>query len=299
MATTTKSKSTRTTTKKPAKATKKTNVNNTKIITKTTVTSKSKTRDPLTPLDRIRSLHVSSAFANFVFAGLIIGFASTAAVAVTLGLQARDQFASNNNVVLGPASEVLYNIKPEYVLAAALILSGLFSLLLASKLRARYESTLVNRTSGMRWVALGITAGLLITFANLLAGVTDATTLKLSGFLIFMTTMLSFMAERENVSLARPKWLAYSLSLLTGVLAWLPLFGSLIGTSVYGMERFGWHVYAVVAVLLLGFTGFALNQYAHLKSGTRKDYLSVEEKYLRIDMFTKFAVVVIVLLALK
>lgn len=306
MATTTKSKSTRTTTKKSSSAaktpkniiTKKAIADDSKVTTKTTITT-AKAKGPLTPMERIRSLHVSSAFVNFVFAGLVIGFVSTAAVAVTLGLQTRDQFTNSDSVVLGPASEVLYSLDPKYVLATALILSGIFSLLLASKLRARYEATILNRTSGMRWLALGITAGLLLEFVNLLAGVNDMAVLKLSAFMIFLTTMLSFMAERENAGALRPKWLAFNLSLVTGALAWLPLFGSLIGTSLYGMERFGWHVYAIVAVVLLGFTSLALNQYAHIKSGLQRDYSAVEEKYLRIDLFTKFAVVVIVLLALK
>ncbi len=314
MATTTQSKSTRTTTKKPAKAVKTTKkITNQKavaaprktavkkpLITQTSVsTVKATTRSPLTPLDRIRSLLVSSAMVNLIFAALVIGFVTTTEVAVRLGLQTRDQFASDSTVVLGPASEVLFNLDPKYVLAASLLASSLILILLATKLRSRYEATLANRTSGLRWLAFGISAALLLNFANLIGGIDDLATLKLSAFLIFITTMLSFIAERENIGTARPKWFAYTLSLITGAMAWLPLIGSFIGTSLYGMERFGWHVYAVAGVLLLGFIGFAITQYRQLRVGRAGDYLRAEERYLRIDLFTKFAVVLIVVIALK
>lgn len=260
---------------------------------------KATARTPLTPLERVRSLLVSSAMVNLIFAALVIGFVSITAVAVRLGLQTRDQFAGENTVVLGSSSEVLFNLDPKYVLAASLLVSSLILILLATKLRTRYEATVANRTSGLRWLAFGISAALLLDFVNLLGGVDDLATLKLSAFLIFVTTMLSFIAERENIGAARPKWFAYILSLFTGALAWLPLIGSFIGTSLYGMERFGWHVYAMAGVLLLGFIGFAVVQYRQIQAGRTGDYLRVEERYLRIDLFIKFAVVLIVLLAFK
>lgn len=315
MATTTKSTRSRTakTTKKPARATKavaakttkKTKVA-TKSAAKTTKTAVKKApaaaknnanKVELTPIERIRSIHISSALSHLIFAALIIGFATIASTAVRLGLQTRDQFASQGNVVLGPANEVLYNINPKYVLAGSLVLGALASILLASKFRSRYESTVANRTSGFRWLALGLSAALLITYINLLAGISDWATLKLSAGLIFVTALLSFVAERENVGAVRPKWVAFDLSLLTGVLAWLPLLGSIFGTSVYGMERYGWHVYALAVITMLGFTLTALNQYRHFKKGALADYEKAEERYLRIDTLTKFAVVLITLTA--
>lgn len=298
------SKSTR---KKPASASKASKAVKTakaaktkKPIIKTKNTDIKYVKAVLTPYQRVRSLHFSLALMYAVFAGLVIGFVSAASSAVTLGIQTRDNFASDTNVILGPAREVLYSVQPKYVLAASLLVGAIGSLLLASKLRNRYESTLTARISGLRWVILGLSAALTLEFINLLAGVHDVTLLKLSGALIFITTMLAWVSERDNAAAGKSKWLAYDLSLLTGVLAWLPVAGSLIGTSLYGMERFGWHVYALVAVTLVGFTAFALNQYLYTRAkGARRDYVAIEESYLRIDMLTKFAVVLIVLLALK
>lgn len=297
MATTNKS-----TRKKPAKVSKASKAS--KTSQKTSVKLKKadvkSVKAVLTPLERIKSMHISLTLMYLVFAGLVIGFVKTVASSVTLGLQTKDEFGSGVNVVLGPSSEVLYNIEPKYVLVAALVVSALGSLLLATKVRKRYEKTLTAGISGFRWVLMGVSAALLIEFVNLLAGVNDIAVLKISSGLIVITTMLAWIAERDNVGSARPKWLAFGLSLFTGAFAWLPLLGSLIGTSVYGMERFGWHVYALAGVTLLGFTGFAVNQYLQIRGrGTKKDYTKVEETYLRIGMLTKFAVVLVALLALQ
>ncbi len=287
------------TTVKTAKTTAKTVKADRALKTASVKTSAAGVRAPLTPLEKIRNLHVTKAIVYLLGAGLVLGLAKTAAVAMTLGISARDEFASRENTVLTPAYEVLYNIEPKYLLALSLVLAALASLLLATKWRNRYETTLANRISGFRWVAVGISAALLLTYINMLVGIHDEATLKMSAGLIFVTTMLSWLAERDNSLGGAPKRLAYWLSLLAGTLAWLPLIGSLIGTTLFGEERFGWHVYALAGVVLAGFIGFALNQYRHLRAGAQRDYLPVEERYIRIDLLMMFFVVLITLLAFQ
>jgi hypothetical protein len=290
---TTKSKSTQKT-KKPVSAAKTSITKSTKATSTKTVVKRA-----LNPLERLRSVHLSSALVNVLFAGLVIGFVSTNAVAIRLGIQARDHFANGADVVLAPANEVLFNIQPKYVLVAALLVSALFSVLVATKLRSRYEATVANTTSGFRWLAVGISAALALNFIDLLAGIYDVELLKLSGFMIALSAALAFMSERENAGSAKPKWLAYWLSVITGVVAWLPVLATLIGTSVYGIERYGWHVYALVAAGLLGSLAYVVTRYRSISGNRQLGYLNLEEKYLRIDMLTKFAIVIIVILALK
>ena len=281
--------------KSPAKTKVATNDKAASVKTKTTVKTAA-----LSPLERLRSLHLSSAFLYIVFGGLVIGFATTTAAAVTLGIQTRDEFASKDSVVLGPAHEVFYNIEPKYVFAASLFVSAIAAVLLATKFRAAYETSLKNQTSGFRWTAIGLSTALSLTFVNMLAGIQDCATLKLSAAMVFVTSMLSWIAERDNVGAARPKWLAYVLALFTGALAWLPLLITFIGTPLYGNERFGWHVYALAAVLLIGCTAFAVNLYRHIRyKRAAAEYPAVESRYMRIDLLTKFAMVIIVLTALQ
>lgn len=317
MATTTKSKTTRTTKKSTttpktkAKTAKKT-TKAAKVTTKVATTKKiapkkveAKESSPAkkqvpTPLQRIRNTYFSLTLLYTVFAGLIAATVTTLAAGITLGIQARDEFASNlDSTVLGSANEVIANIEPKYVLVASLIIGALGSVLLATKLRGRYELALANRTSGFRWIVAGLSSAVLLTYVSLLAGITDYATLKLSGALILVTALLAFIAERDNVGAVKPKWFAYILSLFTGAMAWLAIAGTFIGTTLYGKERFEAYVYLIAGATLLGFIAIAVNQYRHLKAGAQADYLTVESRYLSIDMFTKFAVVLISLLALQ
>lgn len=269
------------------------------VIKKTSAPSGSKPA-PLSPLEKIRSVHLSMGLVYLIFAAIVLFFVSTLPKMVTLQFQARDLFASEDLVVLTPAYEVLFNIQPRYLLVASLLAGVVGAVLMAGWLRRRYEAALAGKVSGLRWLTIGVSSGLLIIYLGLLAGVHDLIVLKLSADLIFLTTMFAWLAERDNVNGGRPRWMAFILSLFTGVLAWLPIAASLIGTSLFGMERFGWHVYALAAVTLTGFTAFALNQYL-LISGRKvqKDFTVTENSYLRIDLFTKFAVVLITILALQ
>jgi hypothetical protein len=77
------------------------------------------------------------------------------------------------------------------------------------------------------------------------------------------------------------------------------LLGSLFGTSVYGDARFGWHVYALAGVVFLSSMLIAYTQYKAIRrTATATTYVAREEKYLKIDLVTKIAVVLIVLTAL-
>lgn len=309
MATTTKSKSTKSAKKSTStpKTTKSAKVTK-KVTTTTKATSKksevkantSVKKSTPTPLQRIRNTYFSLTLLYVVFAGLIAATVTTLAAGITLGIQARDEFASNiDNTVLSSANEVIANIEPKYALITSLVIGALGSILIATKLRARYELTLANRTSGFRWIVMGLSSAALLTYVNLLVGITDYATLKLGAAMIIVTALLAFIAERENVGTVRPKWVAFLGSLFTGVIAWLPVISVFIGTAVYGKEQFEWQVYAIAGVTLLGFSSIAINQYRHLKAGAQVDYTMVESRYLSIDMFTKFAVVLISLLALQ
>ncbi len=124
MATTTK-KTTTASSKKSTKVVKTptaTKTSDTPVVTsvktnvKTSVKSK---KAQLTPLERLKGVHTTAAVMYLIFAGLVIGFVTTAAKAVTLPIAARDEFASKDNVVLGSAHEVLYSLEPKHVLVAS------------------------------------------------------------------------------------------------------------------------------------------------------------------------------------
>ncbi len=249
----------------------------------------------LGPLDRLRSVHIAFGTATLIFAAIVAWAVSIPSVGARLGFVTKDEFASKTDTVLNPTHEILFNIRPEFVLIAALVVSGLASILFASRLRARYEAGIKNEVSSLRWLALGLSGGLTIEFVGLLTGVYDVLVLKATFALLLVTTLLGVIAERDNKNPEKLK-LAYGLGLFTGTIAWLPIIGSLIGTALYGSQALEAYVYGVAGVTLLGFIGFAFNQYRHLAGKTQSVYADVEARYLRIDFVTKFAVVLILVL---
>jgi MFS family permease len=211
---------------------------------------------------------------------------------------ARDALVTAPQVVLAPASKVLFSPQAKYVLAAVFLITAVFSLLLATKLKARYDRTLKAGISGFRWLLIGVSAGLMLEFSSILAGVTDVMTLKLIGGMIVVTTILGWVSDRENSKPKNAHWLAFIASLFTGALAWAPLLGTLFGTWYWGLERFGWWVYALAAALFIGFVCYALMQYWHLAGKKNwKDYLFTERNFLGVDILTKLAFGIIIIVA--
>lgn len=248
----------------------------------------------------IRKLTLASLLVSVVFAALSATLLlSSATTDLTLTHMTRDELASQRSVTLAPATEVLATVQLRYVLAMVFGVSALCSLLLATVLRKNYERMLKNNVSGWRWLFMGISAALFLEFLYLLVGINDILVLKLGAALILATSLLGWLSERENKMAGRPKWLAFAISVFTGIVAWIPVVGSLVGTSLYGDERFSWYVYALSGVLLAGFIGYAVNQYLQLKKYKFwREYMFAERGYMIIGVVLKLAVGAIVLIAL-
>ncbi len=256
-------------------------------------------RKQLTPLERIKALNSFSAIVYLVLAVVVVVVMASVSAKIGLSIKAPDMLANSGVDPLVPASETLFDVQLRYFLAAILVVAAVGSALLSTRLRKVYEDGVNKSASAVRWVILGLSAGLMLEFVSLIAGINDVMTLKLIGGLIVITALLGWISDKDNSSKGG-KWLAFVCALIAGTLAWLPLLGSLVGTGVYGDARFGWHVYALSGVVLLSSMLIARTQYLGIRqTATATTYVSREEKYLKIDLVTKIAVVLIVLTALS
>lgn len=269
-----------------------------KKTSSTKIAGKTAARRILTPIEKIRSINLSLALQSLFFVILTLIFVGPSGGELLLGHSARDLFANLDSVVLGTASESLFSLEYRYILIAALLISGVGSALLATKLRKRYEATVKDNVSGFRWVFAGVSAALILNLVSFMAGVTDVMTLKVICGLTFASALFAWLSERENVNSKKPKWLAYGASLYAGILAGFPLVGSLVGTTIYGDERFAWHIYGLSGVLLLGFIAYAWNHFTAIKNKNTIEYTTFEQRYLRIDQFAKFLIVLIIFWAI-
>lgn len=274
-------------------------VGKTKTSGITTSVKTSTVKKELTPLEKIRGMHFFNVIFYVVLAVVSFFAIGKAGAEVLLSYQARDTFTNSESVVLGNASEVLFNLEYRYMLIAALVLGAVGSLLLATRLHKRYEKTLQAGISGYRWIVCGISTAVIVELVSFMAGIQDLMTLKLiAGFVLF-GALLGWFSERENNGNSLHRRLAFYGSILAYVLSLLPLLGSFFGTTFYGQERFGWHVYALAGVVALGYISTLLVQKAVLTNKAKYEYVVYEQRYLRIDQAIKFLVVIILLVAIK
>jgi hypothetical protein len=249
--------------------------------------------------DQIKKINILTAGISAVIAVVSAVLLSAPNLNMNISYMTRDALATGNEVVLAPAIKTVFSPSGHYVLAGIFAVSAIISLLLATRLKNSYDQSLKTGASGYRWVLIGVSAALLLEFVSVLAGINDSMVLKLIGGMILITTILGWLSDRENSDKkSGTKWLAYVVSLFTGAVAWAPLLGSLFGTWFWGLERFGWHIYALSATLFIGFTLYALMQYFKL-SGRKgwKEYLFIERNFLTVDLTVKVVVGIILVAA--
>ena len=246
---------------------------------------------------KLKKFNIFSAVSFALFAALSIVFMSKDTVSANLPYAAKDAFASATSTVFGPAYKMLAEVEIRYILAFIFGLSAIFSLLLATRLSKKYETQVAGSVSVLRWIFTSISLGLILELTTKLTFVDSIITLKMVGALVLVTGILWIMSEQQNKGV-KGKTGAFYLSLFTLFLAVMPLLVSLIASGIYGMERFGWHVYALAAVVVAGFVALALSQNKVVKKGlTAKGYWDLEGKYLSVDYLMKFSVFIIFLIA--
>ena len=285
-----------------AKKTTSKKITITKTSTKKTAFSKKSSvakRTPVTPFEKIRGLHFSNVFSGVVLAVLTLVFVNPQIKELLLGYQARDSFVNSDVVNLGSASEVLFSIDIRYILVVFLGLTALVSLLLATKLLTRYENTVKAGISGMRWLLYGIVSAIVVDFVSLMAGVSDLMTLKAVGGLVILGALFAWMFERENAGKEKKTThkLAFYSAILAYVLAVIPMLVSLIATSVIGAQRFSWYVYALVAVIIFGSVATLLTMKSSINNKDKYEYVTFEQRYIRIDQIVKFVIVLCIFAA--
>lgn len=246
---------------------------------------------------RLRKFNIFSAFSNALFAVFSVVFMSQQTIAATLPYAAKDAFASTTSTVFGPAYKTLCEVEIRYALAFIFGLSAVFSLLLATRLRRKYELQVGNSASVFRWVFSAITLGLVLVVSSKVAEVDSSVTLKTSAALVLVTAILWIMSENQNKG-TKGKMSAAYLSLFTLLLAVMPLLVSLVASGIYSVEMFDWHVYALAFTTVFGFLAIFLTHYKAAKNGVSKiGYVELESRYLSIDYLMKFAAFIILLAA--
>lgn len=301
------------TTKKPAVRTRTAAAKTTRLTKTTKVVKKPAVKKPAV---KAAAVKVSSKTAvltattlrklyfvkAFVFAALAVaaGFLmNDTSYPLGVGYQAKDELVglTAQKTEFVHASQHLLDVEIKWVVVFILGLAAVLSLLAATRLRRKFEDTLVDGVSPMRWVGWGITSALMVETIALLAGVSDILVLKLLAGLMLATCTLAWISEKRNKQAGRPTWSDFVLGLFTGSLPWLLIVGYAVTTWVWGLIRYPWYVYALIVATIAGFTLLTANQYKRVNGWTNT--LIVERNYLLIGLVTKAAFAVILILAFQ
>ncbi len=249
--------------------------------------------------DQIKKINIATAVISVVLAVTSALALSSTTVTVWLNYMARNALVQGNEVVLTPALKELFSVQIRYLFVFMFGVSAVFALLLATKLRTNYETTVKKKLSAYKWIFIGITSALSVGIIAMLSGLTEIAEVKVIIGLVIIASLFGWLSEREAIFSSSKKWLPFVLSIIAGLVAWLPIVSNVVGTSVYGMERFTWSVYALAVIVFASFVLYGLNQYMYLadKKGW-KEYLFIERNHLFIDLASKVAIGIIIIAAL-
>jgi len=210
--------------------------------------------------------------------------------AFTLGYMVRDQVASqlSNTTVFAPALRVLADVQVRWLVLVLLAVSALFPILNLTLWREKFEAGAATGINLYRWLEVGVTSALMVEIVALLSGITDVLVLKLIAGTVLLSALLGWLADRQNLAAGRVERSGFLLGVFAGVMPLIVIAVTAVSTLLFGMIRSPWYVYALYAVVMLGFTDIVINQWARYKRrGQWADAGFVERNYTLVGLVVK------------
>ncbi len=253
-----------------------------------------------TYLKDIRTLQIVRAILCGVGAVALIAMIRSNTVPINILFITKEALTSQAQTVFVPGMRNWFDAPIAYMAAIALLISGGIAIYRITRGELAYHQELKKAQSPLRWIDLGISSAITIEIVALLAGISDPVTVKLCAGAIVLTCALSWLADKQNTQAKTPDYSAFGIGVVSGILPWLAILGSLLFTAIYGMIRLPWYSYALVFAVLVGFCLIGLNQLQGIRKVKNwKSYNFVERNYLVIDIGIKVALVGILLAGLR
>ncbi len=214
---------------------------------------------------------------------------------VSVAFLTPDELATKatGDVVLAPATHILFNVNVAHLIALFFVLSAIAHALMASGLyRRRYESDLKAGVNRLRWLEYALSASVMIVAIGLISGVYDAASLIMLFALTAVMNLLGLVMETHNNIAKRqqPNWLSFIVGSLAGIVPWLVLALYLLSTNLFGSGTVPVFVYWIYASMFVLFTSFAVNMYLqYKKQGKWANYYFGERGYMILSLVAKSA----------
>lgn len=233
------------------------------------------------------------ALALAVFAYLYMSN-STADIAVDYAVA--DTVASRDGGVLVSASQILFSVQVKWTLIALLAVTAVFSVVYATKLKARYSAYVAYGANKLRWIETGIILGLTGELIALVSGVQSFLMLKVIFGTSLVYAFIAWLVERYHVALQTTKAL-YIASLLVGLIPVLAIASFGFDSMYYGELTFAWYVYVAHIAYVLAYLFIFRTQLLQIKGIQRFRSTAVIDKRYRTIQFTLVLVVSAALIA--
>lgn len=255
----------------------------------------------LTPTAALfQRLHATSALVFLGLAAAVIYVVKPWIFSINVGFLTKDALRSNSTTVFVPGQHTVYDLDVRWAVVAMLLVSALFAVLRTTKLQSYEDRGLRSRVQPLRWVDGAITGALMVMVSALLLGMQELPGLKLVGSLAAFSLVMAWIAERENAGNEGFIKGTFIASIVSGFLSLSTLVCYAIMTSVYGMVRASWHVYAVMGIVLVAALLVAVVQYRSLRRiKASANYMTVERNYLLINLVSKVSFAAVLIIGLR
>ena len=225
--------------------------------------------------------------------GIVLLLSSDRTFPIVASFLTKDSLASETTgqLVLAPATHVLFNLNLAQVVALFFFLSAIAHILMATIYRSRYESNLKNGVNKLRWFEYSLSASVMLVAIAVLSGMYDAGSLAMVFSLTAVMSLLGLIMETHNYKLDKNQsknWLSFIVGSLAGIVPWVVIAGYLVATNVFGGGNIPTFVYWIYGTMFVLFSSFAVNMYLQYKKrGRWSDYYFGERGYMVLSLVAK------------
>ena len=174
------------------------------------------------------------------------------------------------------------------LVAGFLFISAFAHTAIATVLYDRYIEYLDRGMNPYRWYEYAVSASLMIVIIGMLAGIWDLGTLVALFGLVAVMNLSGLLMEQRNESTEETDWTPYWVGVLAGIVPWIVIAITFIGTVVASGGEFPEFVIYIYISIFVFFNLFALNMaLQYLEVSKWKNYLFGEKTYVVLSLVAK------------
>ncbi len=189
---------------------------------------------------------------------------------------------------IAPVSVAWVDAPLPLLVAAFLFVSALAHGTIATVRYEQYARYLQRGLNPYRWYEYAVSASLMIVVIGMLAGVWDVGTLVALFGLVAVMNLCGLLMETRNEGRARTDWTPYYVGTLAGLVPWIVISVTFVGTVVAAAGQFPEFVIYIYVSIFVFFNLFALNMVLQYREWRRwADYLFGERVYVALSLVAK------------